>query len=190
VLGRYGPWVGGWLCAVFVVCGVQWAFVGGGTAPCSPSAGSRDAPSSPFVGAPCLRLPFVGTGEVGVVLRVRDWWGVVLGRYGPWVGGWLCAMFAVCGVQWAFVGGGTALCSPFAGSTALCSPFAGSRDALSSPFMGAPCSRLPFVGTGEVGVVLCVRDWWGVVLGRYGCWWGGGRVPCSRFVGCGGPSSL
>jgi hypothetical protein len=137
--------------------------VGGGAAPCSPFAGSCDTPSSPLAGALCPRLVGRGAGP--------SW---------PWVGGWLCAVFAVRGVQWAFVGGGTALCSPFAGSC----------DAPSSLFVGAPCSRLPFVGTGEVGVVLRVRDWWGVVLGRYGRWWGGGPVLCSRFVGCSGPSSL
>jgi hypothetical protein len=42
--------------------------------PCSPFVECRDARPSPFVGA----------GVVGVVGRVRGWWGGVLGRYGRW----------------------------------------------------------------------------------------------------------
>jgi hypothetical protein len=60
-----------------------------------------------------------------------------------------------------------------------CSPFVECHDARPSPFVGA----------GVVGVVGRVHGWWGGVLGRCGRWWGGGgRAPCSQFVGWGGVS--
>jgi hypothetical protein len=102
-------------------------------------------------------------------------------------GGWSCAVFAVGGVGcWVW----------------SCAVFA---------VRGVGWGVVMAVGGGGV-VVNRVRGWWGGVLGCYGRWsrgvavrhvrssWGGvslwplveggGRAPCSRFVGCGGPSLL
>jgi hypothetical protein len=91
--------------------------------------------------------PFVGAGVVGVVGRVRGWWGGVLGRCGRWWGGgWSCAVFAVGGVGcWVVmaVGRGGWSCAVFA-------------------VRGVGWGVVMAVGGGGV-VVRRVRGWWGGV---------------------------